>query len=48
MSMTNADPFPAANLEGGFCAPHQSQQGDSTDKRGKFQTDAFNTPVFAM
>ena len=47
MSMTNAEPFPAANLvEGHFCPPKSA--GQFTDKRGKVQTDAFNTPVFAM
>jgi hypothetical protein len=39
--MTNAEPFPAAKLEEG------SHTGSSKQK-SEVQTDAFNTPVFAM
>jgi hypothetical protein len=45
MSMTNAEPFPAAKLEGGV--PQVITDSSKPNKEG-FQTDAFNTPVFAM
>ncbi len=47
MSMTNAEPFPAANLKkkmGEFF----SQVTGSSEQEREIGTDAFNTPVFAM